>query len=193
MFESFLNYLRNYVNLTQEEETVLTSFLLFKKYKKRQYFLMEGDVCRYQAYVLKGCFRSYYIDKEGKEVNLMFSTENWWIGDLASYIVKDPSKLNIEALEDCEIFAIEKQHMDLLFQKIPKIERFFRILFQNALISSQNRIINNLTLTAKDNYLSFVKKYPDFEQRIPQYHIASYLGITPEFLSQIRKQLTSRS
>ncbi len=193
MFESFLNYLRNYVNLTQEEETVLTSFLLFKKYKKRQYFLMEGDVCRYQAYVLKGCFRSYYIDKEGKEVNLMFSTENWWIGDLASYIVKDPSKLNIEALEDCEIFAIEKQHMDLLFQKIPKIERFFRILFQNALISSQNRIINNLTLTAKDNYLSFVNKYPDFEQRIPQYHIASYLGITPEFLSQIRKQLTSRS
>ncbi len=193
MFESFLNYLRNYVNLTQEEETVLTSFLLFKKYKKRQYFLMEGDVCRYQAYVLKGCFRSYYIDKEGKEVNLMFSTENWWIGDLASYIVKDPSKLNIEALEDCEIFAIEKQHMDLLFQKIPKIERFFRILFQNALISSQNRIINNLTLTAKDNYLSFVNKYPDFEQRIPQYHIASYLGITPEFLSQIRKQLTTRS
>jgi CRP-like cAMP-binding protein len=193
MFESFLNYLGNYVNLTQEEETVLTSFLLFKKYKKRQYFLMEGDVCRYQAYVLKGCFRSYYIDKEGKEVNLMFSTENWWIGDLASYIVKDPSKLNIEALEDCEIFAIEKQHMDLLFQKIPKIERFFRILFQNALISSQNRIINNLTLTAKDNYLSFVNKYPDFEQRIPQYHIASYLGITPEFLSQIRKQLTTRS
>lgn len=193
MFESFLNYLRNYVNLTQEEETVLTSFLLFKKYKKRQYFLMEGDVCRYQAYVLKGCFRSYYLDKEGKEVNLMFSTENWWIGDLASYIVKDPSKLNIEALEDCEIFAIEKQHMDLLFQKIPKIERFFRILFQNALISSQNRIINNLTLTAKDNYLSFVNKYPDFEQRIPQYHIASYLGITPEFLSQIRKQLATRS
>ncbi len=191
MFESFLTYIRNYVQLTPEEESILTSFLLYKKFKKRQYFLQEGDVCRYQAFVLKGCFRTYHNDKEGKEINIMFSIENWWIGDLASYIVKDPSKINIEALEESEIFAIEKQHMDLLFQKIPKIERFFRILFQNALISSQNRIINNLTLTAKDNYQSFIKKYPEFEQRIPQYHIASYLGITPEFLSQIRKQLAN--
>ncbi len=191
MFESFLTYIRNYVQLTPEEESILTSFLLYKKFKKRQYFLQEGDVCRYQAFVLKGCFRTYHNDKEGKEINIMFSIENWWIGDLASYIVKDPSKINIEALEESEIFAIEKQHMDLLFQKIPKIERFFRILFQNALISSQNRIINNLTLSAKDNYQSFIKKYPEFEQRIPQYHIASYLGITPEFLSQIRKQLAN--
>ena len=191
MFESFLLYLKNYIQLTEEEEKILTSFLLYKKYKKRQFFLQEGDVCRYQAYVLSGCFRTYYIDKEGKEINLMFSSESWWIGDLASYIVKDPSRINIEALEASEILALEKQHIDVLFQKIPKLERFFRILFQNALIASQNRLINNLTLSAKENYLTFKEKYPGFDQRIPQYHIASYLGITPEFLSQIRKQLSS--
>lgn len=190
MFESFLLYLKNYVTLDEDEESILSSFLLFKKYKKREYFLKEGDYCRYQAFVLKGCFRTFYLDYEGREMNLMFSVENWWIGDLASYIVNDPSKLNIEALEDSEIFAIEKIHLDLLFQKVPKMERFFRILFQNALISSQNRIMNNLTLNAKDNYLSFVSKYPQLEQRIPQYHIASYLGITPEFLSQIRKSIS---
>ncbi len=193
MFESFLPYMRTYVDLTTEEEEILVSVMFFRKIKRKQFFLVEGEICRYQAYVIKGCFRTYYTDNEGRDVNLMFSIENWWMGDLASYFVSENSKCNIEALEDSEILILEKQNLDILFNKIPKMERFFRILFQNALISSQNRIINNLTLTAKENYLIFQKKYPEFEQRIPQYHIASYLGITPEFLSQVRKQLSGRA
>lgn len=182
--------LSRHIQLTDEEKELLWQAVTLRKYRKRQYVLQTGDVCRHENFVVSGCLRAYYIDDAGTEHIIMFAVEDWWTSDLLSFLTQTPAQLNIDALEDSEVLQIERSALEALYHKIPKLERFFRIIMQNAFIAQQQRILFNISKTAKERYLYFIEKYPKLEQRLPQHQIAAYLGITPEFLSQIRKQLS---
>jgi CRP-like cAMP-binding protein len=184
-----LQNLKRHIDLTEEEKKIFSSSLKSKKVKRHQFLGEEGEISRYQNFVTKGCLRSYFVDENGFEHNVQFAIEDWWIGDMASFLTKKPGSLYIEALEDSEVLQLDNPTMEDLYIKIPKLERFFRILLQNAFISFEQRIISVISKTAEERYLEFINKYPLMEQRLPQIHIASYLGITPEFLSKIRKKI----
>jgi len=187
----FLDYIRRYVELTEEEEVFLLSKVKTRKFLKGQFVVQNGEVCKYENFVLSGCLKAFYIDNEGQEHILMFAVENWWIADLGSFISQTPADLNVQCVENCELVQINYNDLQQLYVVIPKLERFFRIIIQKAFVAAQKRIVNNFTLPATDRYLQFREQYPLIEQRVPQYMIASYLGITKEFLSKIRSQLIS--
>ena len=155
--------------------------------------LREGDICKYESFVTRGCLKTYYLDENGFEHIIDFSIEEWWADDLYSLLTKTASKSvaksNIKAIEDTEILQISKQNLELVYQKIPKFERFFRILFQNAYITQREQINQALAASAEERYLMFLKKKPYAEKRFTQKDIASYLGVTPQFLSVLRKKL----
>jgi len=188
-----LQNLKRHVKLTSEEQEIFCASLKSKKVKRHQFLGEEGEISRYQNFVTNGCLRSYFVDENGFEHNVQFAIEDWWIGDMASFLSKKPGSLYIEALEDSEVLQLDNPTMEYLYIKIPKLERFFRILLQNAFISFEQRIISVISKTAEERYLEFITKYPLMEQRLPQIHIASYLGITPEFLSKIRKKILINS
>jgi CRP-like cAMP-binding protein len=188
MYAPLLNYLTQFINLTKEEEEHLKSFLRHRKLRKRQYLLQAGDPCLYETFVIKGCLRSYSVDNDGTEHILQFAIENWWIGDLYSFLSGTPASLNIDAIEDSEVFCIEKHDLERLYIEIPKFDRLFRVLFQNAFLAQQHRNLSKNSQTAEEQYLEFISKYPTLEQRVPQHQIASYLGLSPETISRIRKQ-----
>jgi CRP-like cAMP-binding protein len=188
-FNLILQNLKKHIDLTDEEKELFCSSLRSKKVKRHQFFGEAGEISRYQNFVNKGCLRSYYVDENGFEHNVQFAVEDWWIGDMASFLTKKPGSLFIEALEDSDVLQLDYPSMEELYIKIPKLERFFRILLQNAFITFEQRIISTISKSAEERYLEFINKYPLFEQRLPQIHIASYLGITPEFLSKIRKKI----
>ncbi|MEJ7683074.1 MAG: Crp/Fnr family transcriptional regulator [Segetibacter sp.] len=149
-------------------------------------------MCKYTAFVEKGILRSYTVDNKGAEHILQFALEGWWVADLYSYLTNEPSLFNIDALEDCELLLITKSSWDVLLQKIPAFERYFRILIQNNLIATQRRLMGSLSETAEEKYIKLIKTYPDCVQRVPQHMIASYLGITRETLSRVRHEMASR-
>ena len=157
--------------------------------RKRQYFLQEGDVCKYQAFVEKGILRSYTIDEKGHEHILQFASEGWWMADLSSYLTDEPSFLNVDAIEEAELLLITKNSWEEAMQKIPKLEHYFRIILQNHLVATQKRLLQSLSETAEEKYVRFIKTYPDCLQRVPQHMIASFLGIKRETLSRVRKQM----
>jgi CRP-like cAMP-binding protein len=185
-----LEYIKQYVDLTEDEESTLLSRLKLKKFIKGQFVVQNGEVCKYENFVLSGCLRSFYIDNEGQEHVVMFAVENWWTADLGSFITQKPADLNVQCLENSELIQIHYNDLQKLFLKIPKLERFFRIIIQKAFVAAQKRIVNNFSMEAADRYIQFREQYPGIEQRVPQYMIASYLGITKEFLSKIRNKLT---
>lgn len=193
MFEPILQYVSRYIELTPEEEEYFASILKTKLIRKKQYLLQAGDVCKAETFVTKGCLRAYFVDPSGHEHIVQFAIENWWISDLASLTSGQPAQLNIDALEETEVILIEIDKLNELYSKIPKFNLMFRQMFQQTFIAHQQRILDNLCKPAKERYISFLKKYRNIDQRIPQTQIASYLGITPEFLSQIRKQLAQSS
>lgn len=186
-----INYLNKSTTLSKEEELLILSKVKSRKYLKGQYILQQGDTCRYLSFVVQGTTRTFHIDDKGKENTFRFAIENWWAVDLQSFYEQNASITNVQCLESTEIVQIPRQNLEELYMKIPKLERLFRILFQKVSISLEKRIINNLSLSAKEQYLLFIKEYPDFEQRIPQYMVASYLGITKQYLSEIRHQIAS--
>lgn len=188
--QTLLNNFQRHILLAPEEQEIISSYLKVRTYKKRQFVVQAGDVCRYENFVLKGCLRAYYIDENGDEHIVMFAVEDWWTSDLLSLFTQTPATLNIDALEDTEVIQIAYEDLERLYLEVPKLERFFRIQLQNAFVAQQQRIIGNLSKTAKEKYQHFLEKYPNWAQRIPQHQIAAYLGITPEFLSQVRKQLS---
>jgi len=192
MYTSLLNYLTRFINLTPEEEEHLKSFLRHRKLRKRQYLLQAGDPSLYETFVIKGCLKSYSVDNDGTEHIVQFAMENWWIGDLYSFLSGAPASLNIDAIEDSEVFCIEKNDLARLYLEIPKFDRLFRILFQNAFVAQQRRILSKNSQTAEEQYLEFISKYPTLEQRVPQHQIASYLGLSPETISRIRKQQSKK-
>lgn len=189
--EPLIKYFSSYMPLSEEEITTLESLFVQRKIKRRQFILDEGDVCKLNTFVVEGCFRMYLVDKNGKEHNLQFAVENWWIGDIGSFHSGEPSRLYIEALENSIVLQIKKDDQLKLFIEHPKFNRIFRVFTENALVSYQKRILQNISSTAEERYLDFVEQYPFFFNRISNVQIASFLGVTPEFLSTIRKKLSN--
>jgi CRP-like cAMP-binding protein len=192
MFELILKNISRHITLTREEADYFTAILKKRTLRKKQYLLQAGDVSHHECFVNKGCLRTYHVDDKGQEHIAQFAFEEWWTGDMYSFLTGQPSPYNIDALEDSEVLLIEKSQWEQMFKDIPKFERLFRMLLQNAFISMQRRIIENMSLSAEDRYTNFLQRYPQLEQRIPLRQIASYLGITPESLSRIRKQMMEK-
>ena len=188
--DALLESLKRHINLTKEEETLFLSKTRTKSYLKGQYIVQEGDICRFQTYILSGKARTFYLDKNGNEHIIAFGIENWWVGDICSFTTQTPAEFNSQCLENTKVIQISYEDMELLYKDIPKLERFFRIIVQKAYGNMSKRIIQNHALSAKERYLLFCETYPQIVQRVPKYMIASYLGITKEFLSSIRNQIT---
>jgi CRP-like cAMP-binding protein len=178
-----------HIQLTAEEQACFTALLRPRTVRRRQYVVQAGEECRYETFVVQGCLRAYYVDANGFEHNLMFAVEDWWTGDLFSFLTGTPASLNVEALEDSEVLQLDKPALEQLYQQVPKFERYFRLMIQNAFVAQQQRIVAALSASAEERYRAFRSRYPALEQRVPQRHIASYLGVTPEFLSKLRKQV----
>lgn len=190
MNAALLAYVSRYIQLTPEEENHFASILKHRKYLKRQFLVQAGDACKFESYVVKGCLRAYFVDPHGNSHIIQFAIEDWWISDMASLMTGEPSTFNIDALEDTEVIQIERENFLELFNRVPKFDRMFRLMLTKAFVAHQQRIIDNLCMPATDRYLRFIKRYRNIEQRVPQNQIASYLGMTPEFLSQIRRKLS---
>lgn len=184
-----IHYFSTFLPLEEQEISFLESVFKERKVRRRQFILQEGDVCKYNSFIVEGCFRMYKVDENGKEHNLQFAVENWWIGDLGSFHSEQPSQLNIEALENAVILQIKKEDLLRLFVDYPKFNRIFRVFTENALVSLQIRVLQNISSTAEERYLDFMERHPYFFTRISNVQIASYLGVTPEFLSTIRRKL----
>jgi CRP-like cAMP-binding protein len=184
--EAIIAHIKDVIDIDLAEQSYFLSLLKYKKVRRRQYILQAEDICRYETYIINGCMRSYFIDGDGIEHVMMFAIENNWIGDGLSFSNSIPSSVNIDALEESEIFQIDKPSLEALYEKVPAFERFFRIKFQTAFIAEQQRVICNFTKSALNRYLTFLERFPGLEQRVPQHQIASFLGITPQFLSQVR-------
>ena len=191
MFELLLQKFDEKVQLTPEEKELCKTFFLPKKLRKRQYLLQEGDPCRYIAFVEKGMLRSYSIDEKGLEHIIQFAFEGWWISDQYSFLTGEPSTYTIDALEECELLLLTKSAEEELMEKVPKMERYFRLLLQNSLIAMQRRLVSSLSQPAEKRYNDLVQSCPSIPQRVPQHMMASFLGITPETLSRIRKKAAS--
>jgi CRP-like cAMP-binding protein len=192
MFERLSQNINEHISVTQEEFNFCKTLFLPKKLRKRQYLLQEGDVCKYVSFVEKGILRTYNIDEKGNEHILSFPMEGWWMADLYSFLTDEPSLYNIEALENCELLLLTNSSWNILLEKIPAFERYFRIIIQNNLIAMQRRLLGSMSETAEEKYTKLVKAFPTCIQRVPQHMIASYLGITRETLSRIRRQLAAR-
>jgi len=184
-----LTNLSRHISLTTAEIDFFTSLLQTKSIPVGAFLLEEGDVCRYASFITTGCLKSYHLDENGIEHIVDFLVEEWWADDLYSFFTGTGAKLSIKAIEDTDVLQISKSNLELLYQKIPKFERFFRLLFQNAYISQQDQITTILSAPAEERYLQFIKKKPYAEKRFSQKDIASYLGITPQFLSTMKKKI----
>jgi CRP-like cAMP-binding protein len=192
MFSLLRAHIEKRVHLTDEEFNIITKFFVTKKLKKHQFLLNEGDVCRYIGFINSGCLREYKIDNKGTEHILQFAIEDWWVSDLHSFLSGLPATYNIDALQDSEILLIEKSAREELLDNCPKMERFFRLLIEANHVATQHRISDSLSASAEERYLKFIKTYPQLFEQVPQNHIASYLGITPQSLSRIRKELSQK-
>jgi CRP-like cAMP-binding protein len=188
MYDPILKNVAKHISLNKEEIDYFTLLLAYKEIPKKTILLSEGQTSKYLYFVKSGALRSYCLDKEEKESTIMFAVADWWVTDMYCYLNEKPAMMYIETIEDSFIFQLSRENFDKLFTTIPKFERFFRILMQNAYTREQLRIIENLTLTAEERYDRFINKYPQVVKQVTQKQIASYLGITPEFLSAIRKK-----
>lgn len=180
--------MRKYAALDDEELKLFNSQLILKEIPRKHCLLSAGEVCNFEAYIVKGCIRTYYIEPDGNEFILQFAVEDWWVSDIASFNTRTPSQLYIESTEPCTILMIPYEVKEQLLSGIPKLERVFRIMIQRNLTAVQNRLIRTVAYTAAERYKSFNDLYPTISQRVPQRLIASYLGISPEFLSKIRSR-----
>jgi len=192
MFDKLEKSVTEKVSLSDGDFEALKPFFIPKKVRKRQYVLNAGDVCQYITFVEKGLLRSFTVDDDGNEHVVQFAIEGWWISDVGSFISGKDALYNIEALEDSELLHLTKQSMEELLDKLPAMERFFRILMQNNIVALQRRVIAYMSLSAEEKYLKLMEVAPDIITRASQQHIASYLSITPETLSRVRKKVSER-
>lgn len=186
-YDRILANVAKHISLDSTETDYFISLLQYKKISRKEQLLKEGQVCKNISFVHAGAFRAFHVNKEGKESTIMFAIKDWWITDMYCFVNTLPAMVCIEAIEDSEVFMLSKQNLDELFTTVPKFEKFFRILMQNAYIREQLRVLQNLSLTAAERYERFLQKYPHITEQVTQKQIASYLGVTPEFLSTIRK------
>jgi CRP-like cAMP-binding protein len=185
-FDLILSNVAKYIHLEVAEIEIFTSCLQYKFIKRKQHLLNYGDVCKHSAFVTSGCLRGYTVDKHGNEHVLSFAPADWWMADMYSLISQRPGTLTLEALEDTETILLSKSNQENLYREIPKFERFFRILTENSLVANQQRIIDNMSLTAEERYGLFCTRYPTLIHHLPLKQIASYIGVTPEFFSRMR-------
>jgi CRP-like cAMP-binding protein len=192
MHDQLIKSIREKIPLSKPETESIKPFFMPKKIRKRQYILNAGDKCLYLAFVEKGLLRSFSTDDQGHEHTMQFAMEGWWISDMASFLCGDTAIYNIEALEDSELLMLSKESMEEMIAHVPKMERYFRLLMQSNIIALQRRIRVVQTLSAEEIYLKLMEVNPEILNRAPQQHIASYMGITPETLSRVRKQVASK-
>jgi CRP-like cAMP-binding protein len=192
-FSPVIEYISRYVELNDEETVRFKSFLKITKVKKKQFIVQPGFVCKNKSYVVKGAFRGYLVDNDGKEHTLAFAIEDWWISDYSSLIYQEPATLFVEALEDSVLIQIDYEDIQTYLKEIPKLEKFERIITQRSLAFHQKRLLSNFTKTAEERYDEFMSKYSAISQRVPQYALASYLGFSTEYLSKIRNKKTTKS
>lgn len=192
MFDAFRKYLEDKIALTDQDFELIESVSSFKKLRKRQYLLQEGDVCRFNAFVCSGFLRYYYVDKKGQEHIMQFAPENYWTGDRESMDSGLPSKYNVDAIEDSEVLLLKKEDFELIRKTVPAFDDFVNRTLKRNVLVLQERIHVSLSLSAEEKYSNFISKYPSISNRIPLHMIASYLGVSPETLSRVRSQATKK-
>jgi CRP-like cAMP-binding protein len=191
-FNAILTNIAKHITLEKEEEHLFTSMLQPKEILKKDLLLREGEPCKTINYVRSGALRAFFIDNEGRESTIMFAINDWWITDMYCFVMEQPAMQNIVAIEDSSVLQLKKTDLERLYIAVPKFERFFRIIMQNSYIREQLRVLQNLSLPAEERYDIFLNKYPQLIPHVTQKQIASYLGITPEFLSLVRKNKTRK-
>jgi CRP-like cAMP-binding protein len=184
-FNLLLSNVSKYINLSDAEKETFFSYLKTKSVKRKEFLLNEGEICKYSAFVTSGCLRGFTVDSNGAEHVLSFAPPDWWMADLYSLFSQKPGILSIEALEDTETILLSKANQEKLYIEIPKFERFFRILTEKSLVANQQRIVDNVSLTAEERYNIFCKRYPTLINHLAHKQIASYIGVTPEFFSRM--------
>jgi len=188
MQDIILKHVASKIELDASGSDIFLSLLQHKTFPRKTQILAPGELCKNQYFVLKGCLRVFFLDGDGQEHNAKFAIENWWAFDIESFFESTPAHYGIDCLEDTEVFMISQKDHATLLGRVPAFERFYRLMIQQSFIALQHRVTQNLSLTAEERYARFHEKYPGLESRISQKHIASYLGITPVFLSMLRKQ-----
>lgn len=189
MKSGILNHVLNDIDLTPLEQEEFLSILFKKSISKKEYLVHPGQKVSSEYFVVSGCLKSYYLDENGDKHILQFAIEDWWISDFEAFFGGTPAELYVEAIEDSELLVIEKDALEQLYLRIPKFERFFRLKITSAFVALRSRILSSLQKSGKQRYLEFCREYPNIEQRVQNYHIANYLGVKPESLSRIRKEL----
>ncbi len=178
--------INSYLSLSKKDLDTIGNYFTFKEVKKKAFLLRGGKTCRFEGFVVEGCFRVFTLDQKGNEINLYFAVGGWWLMDIDSFMNQTPSDLYIQALEDSRVLLISKDNKSKLYHSLPIVEKLFRIIFQKALVSWQRRLIRNHCLTAKERYFHFIEAYPNISTKLSNKHLASYLGISHEFLSKIK-------
>lgn len=190
---ALLKSFEQYFPLNHLERQEIPARFTERSVKRRGFILQQGDVCKYFTFIVSGCFRQYAIDENGKEHNLQFAAENEWITDLSSFYAEEPSSLYIEAVEPSVVLQIKHDDLLYLYTNYHKFDRNFRIIVERKYIDLQNRVMQNISVTAENRYINFMDRYPNLANRLPNIQIASYLGITPEFLSKVRKKMVHKN
>lgn len=187
LVQPLLTYFDSYLALNEEEWAQLSGRVVERRIKRRQFVLQQGDVCRHYTFVVAGCLKLYGVDKKGTEHVLQFAAESDWISDIGSFHAERPSQLYIEAIEPAVILQLEKPDLIYLYRHYPKFNLNFRVIIEDKFVELQQRVLQNISSTAEERYRSFLSQYPGLATRLPNTQIAAYIGITPEFLSKIRK------
>ena len=183
-----LDYFQEMMPLDDSEKQLVISLFKPRLYRKRQFVLQEGDVCNQFNFVVRGCLKMYRVDEKGSIHIIQFATENWWMIDLGSFHSRNPSDVNIDALEDTMVLQISYDNLISMYMEAPKFNKIFRVLIENSFVSLQKRLLQNISSTAEDRYLSFMQTYSHLTNRLPQTLIAAFLGVSPEFLSRLRNK-----
>ncbi|MEJ5089033.1 cyclic nucleotide-binding domain-containing protein [Sphingobacterium faecium] len=191
MFDVLFSHIEHKVALTDAEKSAIATFFTFKKIRKKQFILEEGDICMHLSFVNKGLIKSYRLDEKGNEHISLFGWEGWWISDFNSYINQQPATLYIDAVEDTELFLLSRAAYEQLTLDVPIMDRYFRLLYQNSLVTKDERLISSNSYSAEEKFQRLIQSNPEIVQRVPQHLVASYLGLAPETLSRIRKKLAS--
>lgn len=184
-----LSSIAKHVSLSKEEQQIVLDSFTTTRYPAKTKLLLAGDVCINSSFVLSGILRNYCLDDQIAEHTMSFATTNWWIADMYSFLSQKPGESYIEVVEDAIVMTMSRDHQLALFDRIPKIERYFRILIERSLVANQQRLMDNMRLTAEERYERFCQRFPEIKYNLPQKQIASYLGITPEFFSKMKKRL----
>lgn len=192
MFDTLFSHIEAKTILTDQDKETIKTFFTSKKFKRKQFLLQEGEVCKQLSFVVKGLIKSYNVDEKGDDHINLFGWEGWWVSDFYSFLRSTPALLNIEAIEPTEILAITLADYETMLMKVPIMERYFRILYQNSILTKERRLMSTITHTAEERYLQLLQLHPEMIQRIPQNMIASYLGLAPETISRIKKNITEK-